>query len=656
MLEAAKDKTEAEREALAATEPTLDEETMARLTTEYTTKMRDITVASLDFTINPNVFLDFQIDVDAAVVQKDEDQARELAVFLWETVLPAVTKQVRDGDIQVKDNASMVKLLHRNGVNMRYLGQLATLAAAEEVDDEKLLSEGKQKVHAMPFFWREMLTVEVIARAVKHVLNSLFKKEGVFNAPAQTVASLLNHIVSVLVAPVAKTATPAETTAAVAATGKNSKKNKKGGKAEPVAAVAVPAAKVDDKLPIFVSPDGASSREEILRAVQETLVTRFCVSLPLLAGAADASEEAKAAEAAATTFLQTRLSPIVVVRRIAQVCGIQIATRKYDFTTEVVFHAADIVSLIPIMKTCEPDVILPEFHEMLESAQSFQQEGNHAYAYEMAQQALNTITQITGPYHVHAAHAVDQVGNVLIAAGDYAAAEQYAQKSLAISLQLHGFDSQECVLQHVKMGVLESELGHRAAAAKHFLSAKYILQVATGDRHSELSTVFTRLARLYDEAGDFEAVWQCYVKAKFHTSDLMQICTLNIELASACSRNGHLIEALELQRQAYSMLRELVGDKEEAQLGEIKNTLEQYLRAVNEEKQASMDQVNERLEAMTAKMGQAKLQGKQGETNTVVATAPLNDDELLKAFAEIDARNKKAAKNAAKKSNTKAKK
>jgi len=257
---------------------------------------------------------------------------------------------------------------------------------------------------------------------------------------------------------------------------------------------------------------------------------------------------------------------------------------------------------------------------------------------------------------VHAAQAVDQVGNVLIAAGDYAAAEQYAQKSLAISLQLHGFDSQECVLQHVKMGVLESELGHRAAAAKHFLAAKYILQVASGDRHSELSTVFARLASLYDEAGDFEAVWQCYVKAKFHTSDLMQICTLNIALASACSRNGHHIEALELQRQAYSMLKELVGEKEESQLSEIKATLEQYLRAVNEEKQASFDLVNERLEQMTAKMGQAKLQGKEGEQNKVVATAPLNDEELLKAFADIDARNKKAAKNAAKKTNTKAKK
>ena len=154
--------------------------------------------------------------------------------------------------------------------------------------------------------------------------------------------------------------------------------------------------------------------------------------------------------------------------------------------------------------------------------------------------------QITGPYHVHAAQAVDQVSNVLIAAGDYGAAQQFAQKSLAVSVQLHGFDSQESAMHHVKMGVLETELGNSASAAQHLLSAKYLVELMTGERHTELATVYARLATLYDQAGDFESVWQCYIKAKFHTTDLMQICALNISLASICARNGHLLEALEM--------------------------------------------------------------------------------------------------------------
>lgn len=245
--------------------------------------------------------------------------------------------------------------------------------------------------------------------------------------------------------------------------------------------------------------------------------------------------------------------------------------------------------------------------------------------------------------------------NVLIAAGDYAAAQQFAQKGLAVSVQLHGFDSQESAMHHVKMGVLETELGNTASATQHLLTAKYLVQLMTGERHTELASVYARLATLYDLAGDFDSVWQCYIKAKFHTTDLMQICALNISLAAICARNKHMMEALEMQRQAYSMLKELLGDRDDAQLDDVKNTLEQYLRAVNEQKNATYSQMTERLEEMTAKLGKAKLVAAESGA-TPAAAVPLSDQELLDSWAEIDARaekEKKKAKNAAKKSKAK---
>ena len=239
--------------------------------------------------------------------------------------------------------------------------------------------------------------------------------------------------------------------------------------------------------------------------------------------------------------------------------------------------------------------------------------------------------------------------NVLIAAGDFSAAEQFAQKSLAISIQLNGFDSQESAMHHLKLGILQGELGNRAASAQHLLTTKYLVQLMAGDNHTEMATIYTRFAAMYEEVGDFEAVWQCYVKAKFHTNDLMQICALNIALAASCSRNGHVFEALELQKQAYTMLKELVGDKE-SQLSEVKETLETYLRAVNEEKikLASDSLVNERLKELLAKTSL------QPATEKAASSAEqLSEQELFAAFAEIDKRAekaKKAAKKNAKKS------
>jgi hypothetical protein len=263
-------------------------------------------------------------------------------------------------------------------------------------------------------------------------------------------------------------------------------------------------------------------------------------------------------------------------------------------------------------------------------------------------------SQITGPYHAQSARALDQLTNVLISAGDFPAALQYAQKSLAIAIHLHGFDSQESAMHHLKLSILESEMGNRAAAAQHLQTSKYLLQLMTGANHTELSTIYARFATLYEEAGDFESVWQCYARAKFHTCDLMQICALNIALAAACAKNNHPFEAVELQKQAYHMLKELVGDRDESQLVEVKSTLESYLRAVNEQKMAHQ-QVNEKLKEMMEKMSKASLQpaGDRAGAGGAGSSQQLSEQELFAAFAEIDARAEKAKK-AAKKNAKKA--
>jgi hypothetical protein len=87
----------------------------------------------------------------------------------------------------------------------------------------------------------------------------------------------------------------------------------------------------------------------------------------------------------------------------------------------------------------------------------------------------------------------------------------------------------------------------------------------------------------------------------------MQICALNIALAAACAKNNYRFETMELQKLAYHMLKELVGELDESQLVEVKSTLKSYLRAVNEQKIAHQ-QVNENLKEMMEKMGKASLQ------------------------------------------------
>lgn len=75
--------------------------------------------------------------VDEEQLLADESLAREAAQHLWEVALPLVTAEVKRGSLQPLDCAELARVLHGAGVNVRYLGRLATAAVAEEAEDAK---------------------------------------------------------------------------------------------------------------------------------------------------------------------------------------------------------------------------------------------------------------------------------------------------------------------------------------------------------------------------------------------------------------------------------------------------------------------------------------------------------------------------------------
>ena len=160
------------------------EKTSVESETEVVQKqLAEITAESLSFTMNPNVFLPhpeftayveggpspfIPCDVDPEVVAKDEALARELSQYLYTQALPTITTEVRQGELSPLGGEALVETIHGRGVNLRYLGRLAVLAAAEEADDAGMFAIGKQHVQAMPLFWLELLEVRIM-------ILSLFK-------------------------------------------------------------------------------------------------------------------------------------------------------------------------------------------------------------------------------------------------------------------------------------------------------------------------------------------------------------------------------------------------------------------------------------------------------------------------------------------------
>ena len=167
---AGKDGKEDDEVKISEAEDEEERREKAQLQKEMTARVEAINPASLHLELNPNVFIEgFDCDVDPAVVQKDEDTARLLADFLFK-VVGDIVEQARVSTFCPGDNTALVEGLHGSGVNMRYLGHIADLSYAQELEDAALMKTNHQRLQSMPPYWLELVEVEILARCFKHVL------------------------------------------------------------------------------------------------------------------------------------------------------------------------------------------------------------------------------------------------------------------------------------------------------------------------------------------------------------------------------------------------------------------------------------------------------------------------------------------------------
>lgn len=391
---------------------------------------------------------------------------------------------------------------------MRYLGHLCKLAKQQEDSDDAILKQkNMMKVYSMPRFWLELLLVEVLARAVKHHLNALYRSNAtVATAPALTIVSVLNHLFSVIFS-LQSSAGSIEAAEPAAA-------------ADPEATI--PA---DEFVAQLLYPNAALSQESCLESIQDIVASRFCLQLSLNAATSNQEESASETESVfnisfSAAFLGKRLSPTALLRRICQLNGIQIAMRHYDFNSPKgrssgLFHVKDIVSLVPVVKSCQPDELLPEIGNLIaSSAAILQQPGGIQLAFELMQQASQIATQIAGPLHKQTADVSEQIANLLTAAGDTQAAVQVTVNNLATANQLYGLDSSQSCTHHIQLAVLYSQLKNIPTAVNHLLSARYIIASTAGSNHPTMPEIYIRFGKLFDDLGDYEKACKFFTMAK----------------------------------------------------------------------------------------------------------------------------------------------
>lgn len=529
--------------------------------------------------LNVNVFFPDIRTGDEEQVKDDEDRARRAANFLWEDILPRITKGVRDrsGPPIPTDGKSLTELLHRNGVNCRYLGRLAALALAEEKKDQKTsddIKHGRMTVverMTMPKCWLELLECEMVARAAKHVLDSYLSEHCTVASwsPAQTVASFLSALVSEQEESAAQTENRQEKEAGVQPDDDDMQALKQvdvGGDGDAI-------------------PMASRSRTEIWQDIEMEVARRFRYSLTLYNRGSSASE---------------RALYIPVLRRVCQRCGIRLAAESFKvggvcytggnsfggrLTATYPISPLDVVDVVPLMKhsaayhegfamcsfgpgnACSPplQVSLADARGAVERAHLQLSGKALGPALELAQEAANLYQRVTeNPSHPGIVECLELMASVFFEANDPALGAENCLKALGLAVQGGGFDNGTVFGLHMSLFQMLYSAKELDKCVKHLRAGIYILGLMGGQNHYELNGTYLKMLTAYkheDLKGKYNNVaLDVYrVLNELDPSDRLMEGLSERRFAQTLSDCGEYKEAMEAEKRAYSTLSRFVG-------------------------------------------------------------------------------------------------
>ncbi|MBE7180242.1 MAG: DUF727 domain-containing protein [Terriglobus roseus] len=140
-----------------------------------------IDASNFKFSLNPDVFCGQtpQTQEEREELEKDEADVRAVCEHLTSKVIPTLILEAQEGDVSFPmDGASLSMLLHKKGINMRYLGQIANLAEGSH-----------QRLQAL----RRLARQEMVSRSFKHIVNGRLR-----HLPPAAAAGCVAHLLNCL--------------------------------------------------------------------------------------------------------------------------------------------------------------------------------------------------------------------------------------------------------------------------------------------------------------------------------------------------------------------------------------------------------------------------------------------------------------------------
>ncbi|PTB75460.1 hypothetical protein M440DRAFT_1402976 [Trichoderma longibrachiatum ATCC 18648] len=549
--EAKDEKTEAEKTEVEKTE--------AEKTEAGEAEKSQPNLSDFKFALNPDAFSG-QVpitDEEKAELEADEKEVRAAGEYLRDRVIPELLRELVDSDISFPmDGQSLGRILHKRGINIRYLGKITSLATNDRL---RCL--------------REICIQDMVARAFKHVAANYLR-----SLPMPFAPSCLSHLLNCLL---------------------GHRFNAK------------PTADVDQTFrELYPEADLSfeSVTPETLRTEIEQQVSRrfryqlgaewynevrpvqllrdICIRVGVQVVAKDYAFESGAAAPTPAAAPASTAQPEQVngqANSETKSKKKKKAARESSPATPPVsaptttFTPDDVINVVPVVKHSCPRSSLAE--EALEAGRISILQNQKKLGQELLLESLSLHEQIYGILHPEVAKVYNSLSMLYYQLDDKEVAVELARKAIIVSERTGGVDSAETLLNYLNLSLFLHQIGDSKSALGYSIHALKLWKIIYGPGHPDSITTLNNAAVMLQGV-------KAYHESRLWFEESLRVCdsvfgrqsinsaTLLFQLAQALALDHDSKAAVNRMRESYNIFLAELGP-EDKNTKEAENWLEQ---------------------------------------------------------------------------------
>ncbi|KAL6695268.1 clustered mitochondria domain-containing protein [Trichoderma pleuroticola] len=513
-------------------------------------------LSDFKFALNPDAFSGQtpRTEEEKAELEADEQEVRAAGEYLRDRVIPEFLRELTDSDISFPmDGQSLGRILHKRGINIRYLGKITTLAVNDRL---RCL--------------REICIQDMVARAFKHVSANYLRSLPVPFAP-----SCVSHLLNCLLGYRFNAKPTADIDSSFRELYPEADLS-----FESVTPETLREQIEQQVLKRFRYQLGANWFDE-LHPVQ--LLRDICIRAGIQVLAKDYAFESGAVPAEAPVRAaqpeQTNGQTNSETKSKKKKKAARESSPTAPPAPEVVstFTPDDVLNVVPVVKHSCPRSSLAE--EALEAGRISILQNQRKLGQELLLESLSLHEQIYGILHPEVAKVYNSLSMLYYQLDDKEVAVELARKAIIVSERTGGVDSAETLLNYLNLSLFLHQVGDSKSALAYSIHALKLWKIIYGPGHPDSITTINNAAVMLQGV-------KAYHESRLWFEESLRVCdsifgrqsinsaTLLFQLAQALALDHDSKAAVNRMRESYNIFLAELGP-EDKNTKEAESWLEQ---------------------------------------------------------------------------------